>query len=109
MKAGHEGNGEIPRTATASALVTNAVGLYARPSVKLTQEAKTFACSVEVALDPSGPWVDAKSPVKIIRSRASKGSKLYFRASGEDADNAVAALAALVSGQFDDDAEADHA
>ena len=28
----------------------NAVGLHARPSVKLTQLAKTFACRVEIAV-----------------------------------------------------------
>ena len=100
MKVRHERSSAPPPVAIASALLTNAVGLHARPSVKLTRAAKTFSCTVEVALDPSGPWVDAKSPVKIMRFRAPKGVMLYFRALGEDADNAVATLAALVSGRF---------
>ena len=50
--------------ATDRAELVNAVGLHARPSVKLTQLAKTFACRIEIALSADGPWVDAKSPVE---------------------------------------------
>ena len=35
------------RFVTARTELTNAVGLHARPSVKLTQLAKSFACNVE--------------------------------------------------------------
>ena len=37
---------------TASAVLVNAVGLHARPSVKLTQCAKGFAAKIELALSP---------------------------------------------------------
>src|SRR6266705_3249517 len=67
---------------TASALLTNDVGLHARPSVKLTQLAKRFGASIEFALATTGPWVDAKSPVKVMRFRAAKGETLHFRAMG---------------------------
>jgi phosphocarrier protein len=88
----------------ASALLTNGVGLHARPAVKLTQLAKTFAATVELALGPEGPWVDAKSPVKIMRVKAPKGALLHFRAWGSDADVAVGALVDLVERGFDEDA-----
>jgi phosphocarrier protein HPr len=91
---------------TASALLTNAVGLHARPSVKLTQLAKSFASHVEVALAPEGPWVDAKSPVRIMRVKASKGTTLHFRARGADAGAAVSSLVALVKRRFDEDEDA---
>jgi phosphocarrier protein HPr len=87
---------------TASALLTNAVGLHARPSVKLTQLAKSFASSIEVSLAPDGPWVDAKSPVKIMRVKAPKGTMLHVRASGADAGKAVAALVGLIERRFDE-------
>ena len=87
----------------ASALLTNEVGLHARPAVKLTQLAKSFAATVELALEPDGPWVDAKSPVRIMRVRAAKGTLLHFRASGSDADAAVGALVDLVARGFDED------
>jgi phosphocarrier protein HPr len=87
----------------ASALLTNEVGLHARPAVKLTQLAKSFAATVELALEPDGPWVDAKSPVRIMRVKAAKGTLLHFRATGSDADAAVGALVDLVARGFDED------
>ena len=68
--------------ATDRAELVNAVGLHARPSVKLTQLAKTFACRVEIALSADGPWVDAKSPVKVMRVKAPRGAVLHVRTSG---------------------------
>jgi phosphocarrier protein len=88
---------------TANALLTNEVGLHARPSVKLTQLAKSFGASIELALDPAGPWVDAKSPVKIMRVKAPKGTLLHFRASGVDAQSAIEALVGLVERRFDEE------
>ena len=90
---------------TGSALLENTVGLHARPSVKLTQQAKRFAASVEFALDPAGPWVDAKSPVKVMRAKAAKGATLHFRVSGSDAAEAMAAMLALVERRFDEDGD----
>ncbi len=57
-------------TLAGSALLTNAVGLHARPSVRLTQVAKRFSARIEFALDPAGPWADAKSPVRGMRAKA---------------------------------------
>jgi phosphocarrier protein HPr len=87
---------------TATALLTNEIGLHARPSVKLTQLAKTFGATVELALAAGGPWVDAKSPVRIMRVKAPKGTLLHFRASGADAKSAVVALVDLVERRFDE-------
>jgi len=94
----------MPNSAlVASAMLANAVGLHARPSVKLTQLAKSFASHVELALHRDGPWVDAKSPVKIMRVKAPKGAMLYFRARGSDARAAIASLVALVDSRFNED------
>jgi phosphocarrier protein len=91
----------MPNTSlTASAMLTNDVGLHARPSVKLTQLAKRFGARIEFALDAAGPWVDAKSPVKVMRFKAAKGETLHFRANGPDAAVALAAILALVEGGF---------
>src|ERR1700730_1689535 len=83
-----------------SALLANATGLHARPSVKLTQLAKSFAANVEFGLSAHGPWLDAKRPAQVMRAKANKGETLYFRAAGADARQAVAALVALVDGRF---------
>ena len=87
---------------TGSALLINDVGLHARPSVKLTQLAKSFAGTIEFALAPEGPWIDAKSPVKVMRTKAARGTILHFRTNGQDADVALAAILDLVNRKFDE-------
>jgi len=89
-----------PTVLTGSATLENAVGLHARPSVKLTQLAKRFAASIAFALAPEGPWTDAKSPVKVMRIKAPKGSVLYFSVTGTDAEEALAAVLGLVNDKF---------
>lgn len=86
----------------ASAVLTNESGMHARPSVKLTQLAKSFPASIEVATDEAGPWVDAKSPVKLMRFRAPQGTRLWMRASGEGAQRALDEMMSLVARNFDE-------
>jgi phosphocarrier protein HPr len=86
-----------------SAELTNAIGLHARPSVKLTQVAKGFGATIEIATAPDGPWTDAKSIVKIMRIKAAQGETLFVRALGADAASAVTAVADLIRRNFDED------
>jgi phosphocarrier protein len=88
-------------SATGSVRIEHEVGLHARPSVKLTQLAKTFESKIEFAASPDGPWVDAKSIVKVMGSKTPKGTMLHFRAEGEDAPEAVRALVELVERDFE--------
>ncbi|KRB26046.1 MULTISPECIES: HPr family phosphocarrier protein [Mesorhizobium] len=90
--------------AEATVLITHDVGLHARPSVKFTKLAKTFAADVEIALATNGPWFDAKSIVKVMAAKAPKGTVLHIRARGSGADDAVRALIDLVQRDFDEDA-----
>jgi phosphocarrier protein HPr len=86
--------------------ITNATGLHARPAVKLTQLAKRFpGAIVELATAEDGPWIDAKSIVKVMKLKAPPGAIMHLRASGEAAEAAVAALAALVRRDFDEGGE----
>ena len=70
---------------SASVVIHHAVGLHARPSVKLTQLAKRFASAIQIAGTPEGPWIDAKSIVKVMAMKAKQDTTLYLRASGGDA------------------------
>lgn len=88
--------------AEARVLVTHDVGLHARPSVKLTKLAKGFGARIDLALGADGPWIDAKSIVKVMATKAPKGSTLYLRAEGDDADRAIEALVGLVERDFDE-------
>ena len=89
--------------AVSSATLVNPLGLHARPSVKLTRLAKTFASEIQMAAGGEGPWVDAKSIVKVMAVKAAKGAVLRFRATGPDAAEALVALQALVVGGFAED------
>ena len=92
------------QVAEARVLINHEVGLHARPSVKLTKLAKGFGARVLLALDEEGPWIDAKSIVKVMATKAPKGTMLHIRASGEAATEAVGALAELVRRDFDEGA-----
>jgi len=89
---------------TGDVVITHDVGLHARPSVKLTKLAKAQACTVEIAGSADGPWIDAKSIVKVMAMKAKQHSTLFIRATGEGAPAAVDAIRSLVARDFDEDA-----
>src|SRR5687767_13973283 len=95
-------NKESTSFAEASVLINHEVGLHARPSVKLTKLAKRFGARLYLALDKSGPWIDAKSIVKVMATKAPKGAVLFLTAEGADASDAVNALVALIERDFDE-------
>ena len=92
-------------TVNGSVLMLHAVGLHARPSVKLTKLAKGFTSRIELAMSPDGPWIDAKSIVRVMATKAPGDTTLYFRAEGTDARDAVDAVIGLVSRDFDESHE----
>jgi phosphocarrier protein HPr len=95
--------------ATATIVLQHEAGLHARPSVKLTKLAKRFAAKIELATRADGPWIDAKSIVKVMATKAPKGTALQFRAAGADASDALAAIADLIARDFDEGADAEAA
>ena len=92
----------MSKTANGSVVITHDVGLHARPSVKLTKLAKGFASTLEIAGTAEGPWVDAKSIVKVMAMKAKQHSTLFVRATGADAQAAVDAVISLVRRDFDE-------
>jgi len=83
-------------------LITHDVGLHARPSVKLTKLAKGFQSRIEIAGSEAGPWIDAKSIVKVMAMKAKQNTELHVRASGDDAEAAVDAIVDLVKRDFNE-------
>ena len=74
--------------------VYNEHGLHARPSAMLVHTAKSFTADIQVRnLTMDGSWVSAKNLMQMITLGASAGHELLFRASGTDAEPALAALA----------------
>lgn len=84
----------------ATVLMEHDVGLHARPSVKLTKLAKKFDADIELAAAEEGPWIDAKSVVKVMAMKAPKDTVLHFRATGRQAQLAIETLVELVENDF---------
>ena len=89
-------------TAQDTVLLTHAVGLHARPSVKLTKLAKGFSATIEIAAAADGPWIDAKSIVKVMAMKVKQNATLFVRTSGADAAASMEAVIGLVKRDFDE-------
>lgn len=81
-------------------LVRNRMGLHARPAAKLVQAANKFRC--EVTLTKDGQDVNAKSIMGVLMLAAAQGTQVHVKAEGENAEAAVAAIAALFDKGFDE-------
>lgn len=92
----------MSETVNGSVVITHDVGLHARPSVKLTKLAKGYASTLEIAGTADGPWIDAKSIVKVMAMKAKQHSTLFVRAAGADSQAAVEAVISLVRRDFDE-------
>lgn len=87
-------------TVTARVRLRHKEGLHARPSVRLTKTAKLFQSRIEFALSDEGPWIDAKSILKVMAARAPRDTMLAIRAAGPDAESAVDAIVQLIETDF---------
>lgn len=76
----------------------HAQGLHARPAEMVAREAMRFRCRVEIVRDSLR--IDAKSILNILTLGAEQGARLQLEASGDDAAEAIEALARLVEGDF---------
>jgi phosphocarrier protein HPr len=91
-------------TFTGDVMLVHAVGMHARPAVKLTKLAKKFQAQIQVRVTGVADWINAKSVAKIMAMRAARGSIIEIKASGSDAQAAVAALIDLIAADFPDEA-----
>ena len=82
-------------------LIGNRRGLHARAAAKFVKTASCF--EVEVAVSCNGTRVSGLSILGLMMLAAGPGSEIEIETAGRDADAALAALAALVDGGFDED------
>ncbi|WP_249141001.1 MULTISPECIES: HPr family phosphocarrier protein [Bradyrhizobium] len=87
---------------TGNVRLVHAVGMHARPAVKLTKLAKRFQAQISVRV-AGAEWINAKSVAKIMAMRAAHGSTIEIKASGSDAEAAIAALVNLIATDFPDE------
>lgn len=87
-------------------IVTNKVGLHARPATLFVQEAAHFQAQIQVRNGDKS--ANAKSILGVLKLGASQGTTLQLRAEGEDAAEAIQALISLVERKFDEKSEVKH-
>lgn len=76
-------------------VVSNKVGLFARPATFFIQKANEFKCSIWVEKDDRR--VNAKSLLGVLSMGIMDGNTISLIADGEDEAEALEALAKLVS------------
>lgn len=82
--------------------IINKLGLHARAAAKLVTLASKFESDVRVRKD--GREVSGKSIMGVMMLAAAKGSQVTLIAEGEDAQQALEELAALVANRFEEEA-----
>lgn len=81
--------------------IVNRLGLHARAAAKLVQTAAGFDSRLWLLKD--GEEVDAKSILGLLLLAAGQGSRVTLRAEGDDAAEAVDAVATLIADRFHED------
>ena len=78
--------------------IQNKHGLHARPAAEVVKTASRFHSDVTITRDEME--VNGKSIMGVMMLAAECGATIVLRAEGGDADEAVAALEALVDAKF---------
>jgi len=84
--------------AEARVVLSNKMGLHARPSTQIATTAGRFAAEIQITKDEME--IDAKSVLELLMLAAECGSELHITADGDDAAEAVLALVAVVESRF---------
>ncbi|UCG97457.1 MAG: HPr family phosphocarrier protein [Burkholderiales bacterium] len=82
-------------------VISNRLGLHARPSAQLTQTASRFASDIHISRN--GRRVNAKSIMGVMMLAAGQGSTVTVEAEGEDAEQALQAIGQLIAEGFGED------
>jgi phosphocarrier protein HPr len=90
----------MPR-ASRDILISNKLGLHARPAMQFVDVANQFSSSIRVYKGgEESAEADGKSVMQMIILAAVEGTPLRVEAEGDDAGQAVEALAELVESKF---------
>ena len=81
--------------------IVNKLGLHARPAALVVQQASKFKATIELQSDELK--VNAKSIMGVMMLAAGYGSTLLVIANGDDAEQAIEAIEALIQGKFNEE------
>ncbi len=88
-------------TASREIVVSNKLGLHARPAMQFVDRANQFKSRVTVYKGGEEPGeADGKSVMQMIILAATEGTPLRIEAQGQDAEVAVDKLAELFASKF---------
>lgn len=82
----------------ATTTISNKLGLHARASAKLTKLAGSYPC--EVWISKGDRRVNAKSIMGVMMLAAGVGSEVMLETEGDQAQQALDALLALIADKF---------
>ena len=82
-------------------VVTNEVGLHARPAATFVKAAKEFESTITITnLTRGSDPADAKSLVQVFKAAVARGHDVKIIAHGSDEDRALASLVGLIEADF---------
>lgn len=84
-------------------MISNRLGLHARPAMAFASMAGTFRSAVKVTRTDNPERVDGKSVMQILMLACTQGTEIEIEAEGDDEREAVAALCKLVESRFEEE------
>lgn len=81
--------------------IINKLGLHARAAAKFVGVATRFPCAVRIGRCPAS-LVDGKNIMAVMMLAASKGTVLHLHTEGEQDQEAIDALVALIEDFFEE-------
>lgn len=81
--------------------IINKLGLHARAAAKFVGVANQYPCDIRIGRCPA-TVVDGKSIMAVMMLAASKGTTLHLQADGEQEQEAIKALIALIDDYFEE-------
>ena len=81
-------------------VVTNSLGIHARPASLIVTTATPFDC--EVWIEKEGTSANAKSIMSVMMLAAACDSKVTIKANGKEEQKAIEALALLFEAKFNE-------
>jgi phosphocarrier protein len=78
--------------------ILNKNGLHARPAAEIVKLAAKYRSEITISRD--GTEVNGKSIMGVMMLAAECGASIVLRATGEDAEQAVDAIAGLIANKF---------
>jgi len=99
--SGSKKSSETRREMAREMVISNKLGVHARPAAMFVKVANRFESDIFVEKD--GETINGKSIMGLMMLAAGPGSKLRVRAAGNDAAAALNEIEALLRRKFDED------